>query len=135
MKNYAGNREADESIAAELKEAGIEVCKLPEIMREDHAEMRTIVIGQIGQWGFERKWYYWVAKGPGLPLEYAEPLHESHGQEVRVSGHCMCPSPREYYDGFGVPYYHVDSQEGLNALAAALRKCVAESEKRCSETS
>lgn len=72
-------------------------------------------------WQFERAWYYWRASGPGLPVEIAERLHAKHGQVVRVGGHCGCPSPREWYKGFGVGLYHIDTQDGLNALADALR--------------
>ncbi len=62
--------------------------------------------------------------GPGLPLTYAQPLHEAFGQVVRVDGHCGCPSPLEWFKGFGVGLYHVDSPEGLKALARALTQCV-----------
>lgn len=129
MQNYAGRADVDDEIAAELAGAGIKVERLPEIMRTRHPEMRTVVVGTLGPWSFQRAWYYWVAQGPGLPPEYADPLHETHGQEVRVDGHCGCPSPREWYKGFGVPLYHVDSQSGLNALAAAIRRCMADAGK------
>ncbi len=121
MKNYAGISDKDDEITKELQIAGIEVKKLPEYFRDNHPEMRTIIIGQLGQWGFERAWYYWVAKGPGIPPEYANKLHEKHGKDVRVNGHCCCPSPEEQFKGFAVGLYHVDSQEGLNALADTIR--------------
>ena len=124
MKNYAGVKGCDDAIEAELIEAGIPVQKI-EFLR-NRGEVPTSVLGQLGKWGFTRAWYYWVASGPGISVDVAEQLHEKHGKEVRVEGHCGCPSPREYNDGFAVGLYHVDSQAGLNALAGAIRKIMAE---------
>lgn len=86
-----------------------------------NSEVPGNVIGTLSFWVFERRWYYWSAHGPGLPVDVAERLHATHGKVVRVAGHCGCPSPREWYKGFGVPDYHVDTSEGLNALADAIR--------------
>ena len=101
---------------AELEAAGIEAVRIPLL----GGEVPSKVFGELSMWGFRRAWYYWVANGPGLPVEVAERLHASHGTQVRVAGHCGCPSPREWYKGFGVGSYHVDSPEGLKALADAL---------------
>ena len=103
---------------AELKAAGINAAKLPFTVK---GEVPARVMGDLSMWGFERAWYYWRASGPGLPVEVAERLHATHGTVVRVAGHCGCPSPREWYKGFGVGDYHVDTPEGLKALADALR--------------
>jgi hypothetical protein len=84
-------------------------------------EVPSKTIGHFGQWSFTRSWSYWVAKGPGIPVEYAESLHETHGKVVRVAGDCTCPNPRKVYGGFGVGLYHVDTPEGLKALADLLR--------------
>jgi hypothetical protein len=54
-------------------------------------------------------------------VEAAERLHATHGTQVRVDGHCGCPSPREWFKGFGVGHYHVDTPAGLKALADAIR--------------
>ena len=54
-------------------------------------------------------------------LAAEERLHAAHGQEVRVAGHCGCPSPREWYHGFGCGLYHVAPPAGLRALAETLR--------------
>ena len=124
MKNAAGDANCDEYLRQELKEAGIEIIELGFPVRQ---EVPTSIIGILNGWTFKRAWYYWVARagdGTILPFEIADRLHEQHGQEVRVSGHCCCPAPREWYSKpwyFGVPLYHVDSQEGLNALAEAIR--------------
>lgn len=104
---------------AELIAAGIEVSEIrfPVSMS---GEVPTQTLGSLSMWSFQRAWYYWRASGPGLPVEVAEKLHATHGREVRVDGHCMCPSPRDWYKGFGVGSYHVDSPAGLKALADAI---------------
>jgi hypothetical protein len=102
---------------AELKAAGIEVSILPVNSRE---EVPSKAVGNLSMWFFERDWYYWRAHGPGLPVEVAERLHTTYGRQVRVDGHCGCPSPREWFKGFGVGSYHVDTPEGLKALADAI---------------
>ena len=102
----------------ELKAAGINITIFSSVLR---GEVPTLTFGSLSMWRFTRAWYYWVAQGPGIPLEVADKLHAEFGHEVRVGGHCMCPSPREWFNGFGVGHYHVDTQRGLNALADALR--------------
>jgi hypothetical protein len=72
-------------------------------------------------WGFERRWYYYACEGPGIPPEKAEEFHQTWGTQVRVEGHCGCPSPLEYCHGFAVSSYHIDTQEGLNAFVDLLR--------------
>jgi len=124
MKNYAGRSDVDDEIAAELTAAGIEAHRMPEAMRESHPEMRTIILGSLHGWTFKRAWYYWMAEGPGIEVDAAEKLHAAYGREVRVDGHCGCPSPREWFKGLACGHYHVDSQEGLNALAATIRELV-----------
>lgn len=119
--NYAGRFDSDEEIANELVQAGINPIFLPKSYRKFQPEMRTIVIGSFMGWSFQRYWRYWVAKGPGIEVAAAEELHAEFGQEVRVDGHCMCPSPREQFKGLAVNLYHVDSQQGLNALAETIR--------------
>jgi len=121
MENYAGKADKDDEIAAELRIAKIPVHKLSESMRGYHSEVKTIIIGGFGKWTFKRAWHYWVAKGPGIPPEYANKLHEKHGKVVRVDGHCGHPSPKEWFKGFAVGHYHVDTQEGLCALADTIR--------------
>lgn len=126
--NYAGlglrsPREVDDKTAMELVEAGIEVFTLPESMREKMGgECYTITTGCLHGWRFTRAWYYWIAKGPGIPIQYAMPLHEQHGTSVRVDGHCGCPSPLEYAHGFPITCYNIDNPEGLDALAEVIRR-------------
>ena len=118
--DYAGRSDVDAALSVELQTAGIKIEVLPESLHSS-GEVRTIVAGSLGPWFFRRCWYYWTAEGPGIPVRDAEVLHSVFGKEVRVAGHCGCPSPREWFDGFGVGSYHIDTQEGLNALAATIR--------------
>jgi len=128
MENYAGKSDKDEEIAAELEIAKIKVSRC-ELLR-DQGEVKTSVVGDLHGWSFRRAWYYWIAKGPGIPPEYADRLHEKYGQEVRVDGHCGCPSPKEWFKGFAVGHYHIDTQLGLCALADTIRQ-VADTQKPC----
>ena len=124
LENYAGMVNKDKEIADELRIAKIEV-NHHEFLR-DEGEVKTSVRGILHGWSFFRAWYYWVAKGPGIPPKYADELHKKHGEEVRVSGHCGCPSPKEWLKGFAVGCYHVDTQLGLCALADTIRQIVAD---------
>lgn len=128
MNNYAGRSgpELDEDLVAELTAAGIEVYRMPEMMRDDHVEVKSIIIGTLYGWTFHRAWYYWVCKGPGIEVNAAEDLHVAFGQEVRVAGHCGCPSPREWFKGLACGNYHVDTQAGLKALADTIKSLVDE---------
>ena len=123
MKNYAGMDDKDDEIQAELEQAGIKVYREAWLKDRDR-EVKTSVIGTLHGWTFDRAWYYWVAEGPGIPPTYANKLHKKHGKEVRVDGHCGCPSPFQWNKGFAVGFYHVDTQEGLNALAETIRTVV-----------
>jgi hypothetical protein len=125
MKNYAGRTDADAEVAAELEAAGITVARLPESMRNSMGEVKTIVTGELHGWAFERKWYYWNAEGPGIPCEVAEQLYKEHGNVVRLNGDAGSPSPRRTLLGLAAGRYHIDSQDGLNALAHAIRTIVA----------
>jgi hypothetical protein len=119
--------ETDKILAAELDMAGIthnpqeESCV--RLITKGH-EVETGVMGFWNGWKFERAWYYWVCTGPGIPLKEAELLHAKFGKDVRVDGDCSCPSPRERFKGLACGSYHVDSQAGLNALAATIKGLV-----------
>ena len=97
---------------------------LPTCCAEPVGEVKTSVIGVLHGWQFKRAWYYWVASGPGIEVEAAERLHATHGQSVRVDGHCGCPSPREWFKGLACGSYHVDDAEGLRALADCIKTLV-----------
>ena len=110
----------DAQVTLELHNAGIAVQGPYEFIRKN-SEVPTAFIGSHCCWSFKRAWYYWVAEGPGVPADRAEEFHKTWGTQVRVDGHCGCPSPLEHFHGFAVSLYHIDTQEGLNAFAALLR--------------
>ena len=123
MKNAAGDKNCDEYLTKELEIAGIEIFPIKFPIR---GEVPTQIIGHLYGWRFERLWYYWAARTETTPLlfKYATPLHEKYGKDVRVDGHCCCPSPKEWFKEkwhIGVNHYHVDSEWGLKALADAIR--------------
>jgi hypothetical protein len=114
MINLAGVKTADVSIQEELILANIPIKKV-ELGR---TEVPYTLVGESGDWKFNRAWTYWVAfvgggsdvigDGKGLPLEIASQLHERkypiigekqpviYGMVVRVTGHCGFPHPREW---------------------------------------
>jgi len=107
MKNLAGNKNADRYIQEELILAGIPIVR----GEKSTGEVPYSITGKIGDWTFERAWYYWMASAPdgkGLSLEVATKLHEqdypiigeneaeTYGQVIRVAGHCGCPPPEEW---------------------------------------
>ena len=135
--NKAGDHaDTDDILRAELKAAGIPTLQeaegkppeyLADMLRRNSGEVKTSVIGCLHGWEFKRAWYYWTASGPGIDVETAEALHATHGRVVRVDGHCGYPSPREWYKGLACGHYHVDSPEGLKALADTIKGLVAKS--------
>ena len=138
--NKAGDHaDTDDILRAELKAAGIptveEAQGKPEghyasILRDVSGEVKTSVRGSMHGWTFKRAWYYWVAEGPGIDVDTAEILHSSHGKEVRVDGHADCPRPSEWFKGLGCGRYHVDTSDGLKALADTIKELVARSKRK-----
>ena len=116
----AGDPKCDETILAELAAAGIRVV----VSEHSKGEVPYNLTGVLHGWTFHRAWYYWVCKTAVLPLPMAAAmvLHEAHGKVVRVDGSCVCPAPDKHWgwNGFAGSY-HVDSVEGLRALADAIR--------------
>lgn len=116
--------EVDAACKAELEAAGIPLGGAEFIRHSAGGGFREVPTKHVGShclWGFRRAWYYWVATGPGVPPDKAEEFHRDWGTQVRVEGHCGCPSPLEFCHGFAVGQYHIDTQEGLNAFAAMIR--------------
>ena len=122
-----GHPDIDKIVGAELDEAGISYVNYSSF-RDSHPEVKTGIRGEHCRWLFTRNWYYWSARGDGVPPEYATPFHEQWGREVRVEGHCMCPSPLEWCKGFAVGSYHIDTQRGLNAFAKMLTQIMEDAE-------
>ncbi len=118
QKDEVTAAEIDRFVQAELNAAGITPHKLP---YGPNGEVPTRYIGLLHSWDFQRAWRYYIAKGPGIPPDVAQRFHQVWGHEVRVDGHCGCPSPLEWFKGFAVGQYHIDTQEGLNAFAGLLR--------------
>ena len=56
MKNFADRNDADAEIEAELVAAGITVERLSEVFREQMGEVKTIIVGWLHGWRFERSW-------------------------------------------------------------------------------
>lgn len=128
--------DTDDILRNELKAAGIQTLQeaeghppefLAEILRNQSGEVKTSIIGILHGWTFKRAWYYWMAEGPGIDVHSAELLHSAHGKDVRVAGHCGSPSPREWFKGLACGLYHVDSPDGLKALADTIKGLVAQS--------
>lgn len=102
MKNLAGDPNCDADIRRELREAGIG------LINEDRTktEVPSTISGEFGVFKFTRAWYYWIVEGK-MPLEVAKELYEDPvgRKDVRVAGHCGCPSPDEpwieWYDSEG----------------------------------
>lgn len=137
--NKAGDHaDTDRILQAELNKAGIQTLgqlqdqplsdHLKAMFRKGSGEVKTSITGHLHGWSFKRAWYYWTATGPGIEVDAAERLHATHGQVVRVDGHGGCPSPRQHFKGLACGSYHVDTPEGLKALADCIKALVAKSE-------
>jgi hypothetical protein len=123
MRNLAGDKNCDEYIRRELTHARINIVerKLPAV-----GEVRYKLTGELHGWTFERRWYYYSCKG-AMPIEKARDLwNDPLGRDdVRVDGHCGCPSPDESWEAKEtglVHTYHVGSEAGLRLLADAIRE-------------
>lgn len=121
----------DAAIAAELEAAGIPLMPgITETFRKLLSkEVSTTSIGELHGWGFYRMWSYWVAEGPGIPFDVARSLH-GLGFGIRAEGHCGDPHPFDQFKGLGCGHYHIDTAEGLFALANAIKFTVKRSEEQ-----
>ena len=122
MKNLAGDKDADKFIKEELTIAGINQVNV----NDNHSEVPYTIIGKIGNWTFERAWYYWVARvenpKDGLILDKALELHNRKhpadtkkklGDVIRAGGDCSCPSPKVYV---AQPIYDENLDKALTEL-------------------
>jgi hypothetical protein len=127
MENLAGRQEytnCDTKIPKELAKAGIDIVVHPSTL--DHSEVRTRYTGKLGDFIFERAWYYWVVEGE-VPLEVAKELYENPNgaEDIRVDGDCGCPSPEErvkYYDKDGKKLLPLKEEKGLKRLEKSAEK-------------
>lgn len=94
MKNLAGDANCDVEIRKELKAAGIQEVQHDAPLKR---EVPQSVTGKLGDFTFERAWYYWVVSG-AVPLAVAEKMYATPvgKKDVRVAGHCGCPPPNEW---------------------------------------
>jgi hypothetical protein len=126
-------KEVDDAITAELTAAGLPmgtldrgegIVAMPESFRGCgngyYKEAPTNIYGFWHHWKFERAWYYYRASGRGIPSDIAEEFHKTWGRQVRVNGHCGCPSPLEQNEGFAIDFYHIDTPEGMAAFVKFL---------------
>lgn len=116
-------KEVDDFCAAELRSAFIKIESFEIFRGSKESGLREVPTQHMGvhcRWSFRRSWKYWVAEGPGIPPEHAEPFHQIWGHECRVEGDCAAPSPLEACEGFAVGMYHIDTQEALAHFAALL---------------
>lgn len=131
--------EVDKTIRAELTAAGI-----PDKLNENGSEgifdmafgnfescrmsngcfpeVPAKLVGITHRWTFERAWRYYIAKGPGIPPEFAIPFDKEWGTQVRVDGDCACRGAEFWGEGFGIDMYHIDTPEGLKAFVELLAK-------------
>lgn len=123
MQNVAGMKDPDPILEKELNLAGIPHVKLQEFFRNT-GEVHYTIIGDLYKWRFTRNWYYWVAKGPGIPIEAATELYKDFGTVVRLEGDAGILNPSDRYNGLGSGHYHIDTAEGLKALADTIKKVV-----------
>lgn len=131
--NKAGDHpDTDSILEKELHQAGISTIweqdcnteygqSIKDMIRKNSGEVKTSIIGVLHGWEFKRAWYYWICSGPGIPLEYAQLLHDQHGKYVRVDGDAGCVDPKTRFKGLACGSYHVDSPEGLKALADTIK--------------
>lgn len=134
MKNLAGVRDCDITIADELKLAGIDQVGAPA-----QGEVPYSIEGRIGKWRFWRLWYYWSASvvnvEDGVPLDDAIKFNETKhpqipnytlGDVVRVGGYAGGDDPVKHSKkGNGnsfVCHYHIDDQVGLNEFVKLIAK-------------
>lgn len=126
LNNVAGNKsDTDDKLRSELTLAGLTPTDKCGSLIYSGEVKATIYCQQYG-WLFKRAWRYWVAEGNGIPVGPAMKLWEEWGDVVRTEGHCGCPSPLWYNNGLATGMYHIDSIDGLKALADTLKSLYVE---------
>lgn len=136
LNRCGDHTETDNALLSELRYAGIpsiwdvnrvapsNVAPIKKVIREGSGHVKTSTYGDLYGWTFTRFPKYWEAKGPGIDVDHAEILHSQHGSHVRVGGDGTAPSPMKHYRGLACGYYHVDTFEGLRALADTIKLIV-----------
>lgn len=137
--DYSTRVDVNDLLKAELQAAGIPVVELPYALSGIPS---SNILGSISlngkatsaQWQFIRGRRYWQCDGPGLPPEYAEKLHASHGEHLWVQGMARS-SPAECFGGFAVGHYDAVSPAGLKALTETIYQVLADAKARLPQTS
>lgn len=115
MKNIAGidPEIATKECAAELAAANIPAVSMPQYTAK-FSEVKSEFVGRLNGWFFTRAWYYWIArtKSNPFPADVANQIHF----DCRVDGDCARRPATE-----GVFLFHVDTLDGLIALAKAIK--------------
>lgn len=92
---------------------------VPSEIGPDATEVISVytVLGRAYGWKFRRAWYYWVCTTNNWPVpeDTARSFNETWGKQVRVEGFAGDQDVSGPVDS-----YHVDTVEGLNALAKML---------------
>lgn len=112
--------EVDEQLRIEAEAAGLTVQSFK--FQLGDGEVPTCLFFSSHKWVFNRAWYYWRAKGPGVPPADAAEFDQEWGKQVRASGDCACRGVEFWYEGFAASDYHIDTQEGLNAFVQMLAR-------------
>jgi hypothetical protein len=111
--------EVNSFLRSELLQAGIGVT---DSIVNLCCHVQTSISGTLGPWSFLREEMYWVAEGPGMPMQAAMELQADYASTVRVGGVAGGTDPRKYFSGFSIPVYHIDTHEGLLAFANKLKE-------------
>lgn len=125
MRNLAGvpTGITDSLIMVELAKARIPAWS---VKKTSHGEVKSTIVGILQSHDqdvvFDRLWYYWtVTLRRPLPVPMAQTLNDRCGSSVRLNGGACIEGDVFRHCQQGAYSYHVDSQEGLNALVVALR--------------
>lgn len=133
MENLARGSDANDNVRKDVERkvlSELERCRIPTLKHDaGRSEVPYGHIGKLGNFTFRRAWYYWVVDGP-VPLAIAEELYADHigKTDIRVGGHCGCPSPAEYgteyFDAEGKQLYESKGKEKDAEEMAAMDKYV-----------
>lgn len=116
MKNLAGidPEITTKECAAELAAANIPAVSMPQYTAK-FSEVKSEFVGRLNGWFFVRAWYYWIARTKSNPIS-ADVANRIHF-DCRVNGDCgRRPAESD------VEIFHVDTLDGLIALAKAINK-------------
>ena len=96
MQNLAGRQDSDVIITRELLRCGI-TPKPTELYGEVKSTVKGVLQFNGAEVEFTRLWYYYSVSGR-FPEDLANQLYADvvGKTDIRVAGHCGCPSPQEF---------------------------------------